>query len=137
MPKKYSSFLAKIGNGLIASLFYSLRFFCDPCLFSVLTLITFGNRRVNELRSAKNTSFFLHLNVLLELKVIICFLIIVLSLKNSLRTRKSSQIPFGQLFPPISGDTSFELSLRYRLYDAWFHGTFKWWLEKLLALDLR
>ena len=27
MPKKYSSFLAKIGNGLIASLFYSLRFF--------------------------------------------------------------------------------------------------------------
>ena len=80
MPKKYSSsFLAKIGNGLIASLFYRLRFFCDPCLFSVLTLITFGNRRVNELGSAKNTSFFLHLNVLLELKVIIYFLISVYS----------------------------------------------------------
>ena len=49
----------------------------------------------------------------------------LLSLKDSLGTRKLSQISSGQLFLPYfeiksykSGDVSLELSLRYRLYDA-------------------
>ena len=53
------------------------------------------------------------------------FLVNLLSLKNSLRTRKLSKILSGQLFPHWFqiksykiGDTSFELSLRYRLYNA-------------------
>ena len=36
-----------------------------------------------------------------------------------------------------SGDASFKLSLRYRLYNAWFYGAFKWWREKLLAFGLK
>jgi len=52
--------------------------------------------------------------------------------------------PIRTTFPALawnqelkSCDARFELSLRYRLYNASFHGTFKWWWEKLLALDLR
>ena len=51
----------------------------------------------------------------------------ILSLKNSLQTRKLSQIPSGQLFPPSfeiksckSGDAIFKLSLSYHLYNARF-----------------
>ena len=68
---------------------------------------------------------------------------LILLLKISLWTRKLSQIPSGQLFPfrlksrAIRAVRSFKQSLRYHLYNAWFHCTFKWWQEKLLALDLR
>ena len=72
-----------------------------------------------------------------------CRLLRILSLENSLQTRKLSQIPSEQLFTPWfeikrckSSDASFKLSLRYRLYNAWSYGTFKWWQEKFLAFAL-